>query len=422
MNSSKFRSSRALLFIALAAATVGMANASTLDVSQIARVSAANNDGLTFAISNYGLAPSSHMQVFLNGQSAATCASTTAQGKAFAMNGALAAGDSVQCRGSANTASGHQTSITVTGKDHAGVPFTHTAHQGYSTAAVPSQAIGGILFGAVFNDANSNNAFDAGETISYSYSVFNFGNTALTGIVVSDDLLTTISCPQSTLAVGAAMVCTGTHVLTAGEASIGVLGNDAYLDADQAGASSSDSVIRTSTTAAEIRALKSPILSADNDNNDVAGTGDVVTYTFALKNSGSLALNPVNMTEADPSRIDGSITCNPTTLGGASFGGLGAGALAVGDTVLCTATYTISDNDVTSGRANNLVNIMGQPPFGGAASGSAASAFVVPPPPAPVIPTYTPVPVNGWRAMLLLMLGLLVAVGYTATQRKRQGR
>ncbi len=420
MNSYMVGRSRSLLFLALSVATLGLANAGTVDVGPVSRSAAANGDGLSFTIANNDLAPSGKLAVFLNGQAATHCAAATTRGNRFAPGGSLVAGDSVQCSGGAGAGIGNETSITVTGSGQGGAIFSHTAHQGYSTNAVPSQASAGILVGAVFNDGNSNNAFDAGETIDYSYTVLNLGNLALTGVTVSDLLGTTISCPGNSLAVGASMECTGTHVITAGEANGAPLSNEAYVVADQSGADSSDSVIRTGTTAAEIRGIKSPLLTQDNDANNVAGEGDVVTYTFAVKNSGSLDLSPVDMTEPDPSRIDGPISCNSTTLGGNAFSGLGSGALVVGDTVLCSATYTITAADVSNGTATNLATITGQPPFGGVASGSAASVFVVPPP--PDLPEYKAVPVNGWRAMLLLSLGLLAAAGVTITQRrKRQG-
>jgi hypothetical protein len=147
-----------------------------------------------------------------------------------------------------------------------------------------------------------------------------------------------------------------------------------------------------------------------------------VSYTFAIKNSGSLVLNPVNMTEPDTTRLDGGVfTCDATTLDGVSFSGMGTGTLNVGDTVLCHATYTIGSVDVTAGEADNLANITGQPtiggvPSGGLASGSAASALVVPAaPPVAVVPS----PVNDWRALVLLALGLMGA-GFFMTRRKQQ--
>ena len=409
---------RTLLCLALTAATMGTAAASTLDVGLVSRASAHSPDGMSFTISNYGFAPTSDMRVYLNGRTGARCAATTAQGKSFALSGALAAGDSVQCSAPAAAIDGHEASITVLGRDQDGATFSHTAHQGYSTAAVPTQPIINIIIGAVFNDTNSNNTFDVGESIDYTYTLYNFGNAALTGVTVTDSLGTTISCPGTTLAVGATMDCSGTHVITAADTTGGPVGNDAFVDTDQVGADSSDSSIKSSSGKSEIKGVKVPLLSQDNDFNNVATVGDLVTYNFAIKNSGSEDFNPVNMTEADPTRIDGPITCNATTVKGAAFSGLGTGALAVGDSVLCTAVHTITSADVTGGQATNLVNITGQPPFGGVASGSAASFFVVPPP--PDLPDYVAVPVNNWRAMLLLALGLLAVAGVVVTQRRKR--
>lgn len=409
---------RTLLFLAMAAASIGTANAG-VEVGHVNRASGSN--AVSFAVANSGAAQVGDLQVYLNGHgSAVSCANLTAHGSAFALGGALDAGDSVACSGAV---SGQSASITASGNGADGVPFSYTAHQIYQPAAVPAQALVGILLGAVFNntDADSPAAFDAGETISLSFTVFNFGNVALSGIAVSDSLGTTISCPGTSLAVGASMDCTGTYVIAGANVGAGAISDDATVTANGPGsltANSDDSVIRTPTTAAEIRGLKSPRLTQDNDGNNVAGLGDLVGYTFAVKNSGSLALSPVNMTEPDPSRINGgTITCNATTLGGSAFSGLGTGTLNVGDTVLCAASYTIQALDVTAGEADNLANITGQPQFGGVASGSAASAFVVPaaPPPAPP----TPSPVNDWRAMLLLGLGLL-AVGFGVTRRRKQ--
>ena len=44
---------------------------------------------------------------------------------------------------------------------------------------------------------------------SYNYLVTNTGTTTLTGIGVSDNLVPSVSCPDSTLAPGASETCTG---------------------------------------------------------------------------------------------------------------------------------------------------------------------------------------------------------------------
>jgi hypothetical protein len=424
MNNDWKNRTRTSLFLALAV-TLGSAQAGVLEVGQLAHsAKAARNGTVTFNVANAGAEQIADVNVYVNGQNfAGACSNVTARGNAFAPAGALAAGDSVDCSGAI---AGHASSITVQGKGANGATLGYTAHQVFSTAAVPSQSRVGILLGAVFNDTDLDQHFDANETISLSYTVFNFGNTALSSISVSDDLGTVISCPQTTLAIGGSMKCTGTHTISAGEASGVAISTTATVDAQGAGTqfiNSDDSVIRTSTTAAEVRGLKSPLFTQDNDGNTVAGPGDLVHYTFAIKNSGSLMLNPVNMLEADPTRIDGNITCDSTTLDGAPFSGLGTGALNVGDAVLCSADYTITDADVQAGEADNLANITGQPivagnPSGGVASGSAASALVVPAGPQL---TAAPTPVNDWRALLLLALGML-GIGFVASRRKTQTR
>lgn len=423
MKGNRMSRNRTLLFLGLAAASIGTAYAG-VEVGNIARTA---GNTVNFAVANTGAAQLGDVNVFVNGHTSGVgCASVTTGGTAFALGGALAAGDSVACSGAA---SAQGASITAVGNGADGIGLSYTAHEIYAPAAVPAQAVVGLLMGAVFNntDGDSPAAFDAGETFSITYTVFNFGNVALSAVAVTDDKGVTISCPQTTLAPGATMTCTGTYTLVAGDLGGPPFVDNGRVDANGPGSLTTfaeDSVIRTPSTAAEIRGLKSARLVQDNDGNNVAGPGDLVTYAFAIKNSGSLVLTPVTMTEPDGSRINGGqngtsmgITCNATTLAGNAFSGLGTGTLNVGDTVLCTANYTIQAADASAGQANNLAQITGQPPFGGVASGSAASRFVVPaaPPPGPV----TPSPVNDWRAMLLLGLGLL-AVGFCATRRRKQ--
>jgi hypothetical protein len=76
----------------------------------------------------------------------------------------------------------------------------------------------------------------AGQVVPYSYLVSNTGNVSLTGITVTDDKVTTVTCPGTTLAPSASMTCTGSHTVTQAELDAGGnLVNLATADSDQTG-------------------------------------------------------------------------------------------------------------------------------------------------------------------------------------------
>ncbi len=61
-------------------------------------------------------------------------------------------------------------------------------------------------------------SLNAPGTVSYSYLVTNTGNVALTGIALVDDNdNNNMSCPATSLAVGANMTCSATHTFTQAE-------------------------------------------------------------------------------------------------------------------------------------------------------------------------------------------------------------
>jgi uncharacterized repeat protein (TIGR01451 family) len=71
----------------------------------------------------------------------------------------------------------------------------------------------------------------AGQTIPYSYLVTNTGTTTLTGVGVSDDLVSTVSCPSGTLSPGVPETCTGTYTVTQGDVDAGSVTNIATASA-----------------------------------------------------------------------------------------------------------------------------------------------------------------------------------------------
>lgn len=65
----------------------------------------------------------------------------------------------------------------------------------------------------------------AGDEITYTYVVRNTGQAPITDIQLTDDILGPISCPRTTLAVSASMVCTQTYTITEADVSAGMVTN-----------------------------------------------------------------------------------------------------------------------------------------------------------------------------------------------------
>ncbi len=249
-------------------------------------------------------------------------------------------------------------------------------------ASVP-QGVLALVSSGVHMDADLDGVLDAGETIDYRYRLINLGSLDLESLAVTD-LDGAVTCPAPTLAIGADQVCLRSHVITAAEAAAGRVENVVEATGSDAlglPVQSSDLVIRNSLGGRSgIAVLKSPFLADDVDGSGFASLGDVVRYDFVATNTNEDPLTDVELVEPDPSLIDTPIVCGSTTFDGNPFSGNGTGALAGGDSVLCTATYEIRQSDVDAGQALNLVQAFGTNPLALQVNGSGASSLVLPGP------------------------------------------
>lgn len=238
-------------------------------------------------------------------------------------------------------------------------------------------------FELVHDDADGDGLLDSGETIAYDYTVVNTGTLAASGIAL-EDLAGPVGCPQSSLAVGAHMTCTRSYAITADDDAAGEVVNGieaTAVDADGTPLIAADLVLSLDLAGdAGIGVVKSPMLLDDADASGYASEGDVVRYTFVVKNTQAQSLSAVDLVEPDPTLIDAPITCAGTTLGGLAFAGLGTGVLASQDVVLCTASHTITAAEAGAGIAQNLVEAYGQPAIGAQVFATGASAVVIPTP------------------------------------------
>ncbi len=265
-----------------------------------------------------------------------------------------------------------------------------TATVAYASAGIvplgasPGEGIVLVAGGAVHADSDSDGRLDAGEAIDFNYTIINLGDQALSGLTVSD-LAGAVSCPQTTLNVGASMVCARAYSITASDQTAGLVANLIDVEGTDAAArpvGASDVVlVQNLAGRAALKAFKSPRIANDADANGVVSVGDLIRYTFVVKNAGAESLAGVTLVEPDPTRIDTAISCAATTLGGSAFGGLGSGSLASADAVLCTADYTVRASDAALRQVLNLAEAGAVAPVAGAVSATAASTVVVPVPP-----------------------------------------
>ncbi|MFE1404491.1 hypothetical protein ACFW5D_12670 [Streptomyces sp. NPDC058770] len=183
-----------------------------------------------------------------------------------------------------------------------------------------------------------------GTEVPYEYVVTNSGNVPLTGVNVTDDRVTGITCPQITLAVGETMTCTGRYTVTEADAAAGSVTNTARAHGQADGTqitSPPDDVTVPVQSGPGVRLEKSA------DDTRVYEVGDEVTYTYTVTNTGPQELTGLAITD---DRVTG-VTCATMTL---------APAGQPGDSTTCTGRYTITEADAAAGSVTNTARARGQ--------------------------------------------------------------
>src|SRR4051812_9228002 len=187
-------------------------------------------------------------------------------------------------------------------------------------------------------------SFDrVGDVLHYSYVVTNTGNVTLTGVSLVDDqepVTCTPPVPVVSLAPGASITCTATHTVTQGDLDAGSVVNVATGDSDQTPAET-DTVVVPATVAPGLSLVKS-ITSGDPFDS----VGDVISYSYVVTNNGNVRIAP-------PVRVTDDKATDETCPALGAVGN-GDGFLDPGESVTCTATYTVTQADLDAGSVTNL--------------------------------------------------------------------
>ncbi len=235
------------------------------------------------------------------------------------------------------------------GSSAAGDQPTVTAIPSNSRIAVVKQA------GAIV-DVDGNGE-DAGDSIAYTFAVSNEGNTSLTSVGVTDPKIGAVSCPVATLEPAVSTVCTATYTLTQADVDATRVTNTATASgtpptgaaiSDLSGSATDNNTPTVSNipVTPTITLVKSAAPIADQDGNG-SDAGDLVTYTFAVTNTGNVTLASVVVTDLKVSPISCPVA-----------------SLAPGASTNCTGNYTLTQGDVNTGSATNTATVRANPPVG----------------------------------------------------------
>ena len=216
---------------------------------------------------------------------------------------------------------------------------------------------------AVYQDTNGDGKVNPGDSILYTFTVQNTGNTTISDITIEDPLVTVNGGPLASLAPGASDATTfsALHTITQADVEEGAVYNLAWVD----GTDSMGNPINTESQDPTPMGQDDPSFDPacpdctvvslnqtpgmtlvkearfnDNNNDGRAQAGETITYSFKVVNTGNVALRNIVVTDALPGVV---LNGGPIAL------------LEVGqtDTTTYTAIYTITQADINTGMVSN---------------------------------------------------------------------
>jgi uncharacterized repeat protein (TIGR01451 family) len=209
--------------------------------------------------------------------------------------------------------------------------------------------------------------FDAaGQTITFTYTVTNDTAVPLTGVTVTDaftdadpgSTAPTASClslsspdaacsgASTSLQPGQVATFTATYTTTQGDVDHGLIVDQAT----SSGLPPSGGALEGTSNAVTVTAVQDPALTLGKTATPttVSAAGTTVGYEFLVTNTGNVTLSSIDIDELTFTGSDGApvITCP-------------AGDLAPTDDVTCTATYTVTQDDMDAGSIENTATATG---------------------------------------------------------------
>jgi uncharacterized repeat protein (TIGR01451 family) len=302
----------------------------------------------TYVVVNTGNVALSNIVVTDDKGVAVTCPSTS-----------LAVGANMTCTGSGTAGLGQYTNIgSVTGS-YNGTNVSDSDPSNYFGVPAPAPAIDIKKYtNGEDADAAPGPQITQGQPVNWTYVVVNTGNVALSNIVVTDDKGVAVTCPSTSLAVGANMTCTGS-----GTAGLGQYTNIGSVTGSYNGTNVSDSDpsnyfgVPAPAPAIDIKKYTNGE-DADTAPGPQITQGQPVNWTYVVVNTGNVALSNIVVTD-DKGVV---VSCPSTSLAvGANMTCTGSGTAGLGQyTNIGSVTGSYNGTNVSDSDPSNY---FGVPPF-----------------------------------------------------------
>lgn len=201
-------------------------------------------------------------------------------------------------------------------------------------------------------DFNNNSIVDVDDYIQYSFTITNTGDVELTDVALTDNNATSVSGgPIALLAPRASDSTTFTarYDLTQADIDAGDVVNTATVTAkapDQTSVTDSATTTTREEGSSKIVLEKAGVY-VDANNNQKTDVGDRISYSFKVKNAGSLTLSDI------------SITDTITSVSGGTLAQLAVGSV---DSTTFSAFYTLTQADLDSGEVLNRATVTAKDP------------------------------------------------------------
>ena len=208
--------------------------------------------------------------------------------------------------------------------------------------------------------------------VTFTVTVTNTGNTTLTGVAVTDPLADVLTCGPAkgatsglTLAPGATLTCTATHTVTQDDIDTGTITDTATASSDTTKPVSDDAIATAATEASLL--LDKRIATTPTPPVGGYTLGSVITWTIEVTNNGNVSITNLHVTD-EAADLGDCVASADVVLKATASVALDAvlvnGELAPGGSFTCTATHTVTQDDIDAGRYTNLATVAGEAPGG----------------------------------------------------------